>query len=284
MPAALASSSPAERAAAAFARAVLEPSSLAESLASKDPYVVRAVARLAGSGAAARAAVTRLGSEREPLLRASLASGLAEVEAAALLPTPLLLELVHEAGPGSLLAASALAARNDADLLPLVRELLASGDPWLRAHTLLGLGSAAAPEALGLLENAYRFEPDAAVRHAAIVALSRRPEPVRRRALTLAAELDAASDVREAARRALSGQRLGSTVSGPETAWLELATNPGLRPEEVPAAQLRFGAGLALPVVADADGVVALAGVDPALVQVRLALLSGRVNVPGARP
>ncbi|MDF3069206.1 MAG: Chromosome partition protein smc [Polyangiaceae bacterium] len=281
---ALGSTQPAERAAAAFARAALEPAALLADLRSKDAYVVRAVARLAGSGESARVAVMRLASEKDPTLRVALASGLADPEAATLLPTPQLLELVHEAGPGSLLAASALAARLDADLLPLVRELLGSGDPWLRAHTLLGLGVASAPEALGLIENAYQFEPDRAVRHAAVVALSRRAEPVRVRALTLAAELETAPDVREAARRALSGQRLASGVSGPETAWLELSTNPGLLPQELPAAQLRFGAGLALPVVADADGVVALVRVDPAAVQVRLALLGGRVNVPGARP
>lgn len=280
----LRSSQPAERAAAAFADAVLNPSALLERLRSADPDVVRAVARLAASGEAARVAVRRLVSEPDPGLRAALASGLADPEAASLLPTPQLLELAHEAGPGSLLAATALAARLDADLLPLVRELLSSGDPWLRAHTLLGLGLAQAPEALGLIESAYRFEPDSAVRHAAVVALSRRIEPVRRRALTLAAELDGATEVREAARRALAGQRLGTGVAGPETAWLELVANPGLGPQELPAAMVRFGSGLALPVVADADGVVALAGVDPAVVQVRLALSGRRVNVPGARP
>jgi hypothetical protein len=284
LPGAVGSRWPAERAAAAFARALLEPSALEEGLRSKDVHVVRAVARLASSGVAARTAVARLVAERDASLRAALARGLADPEAAALLPTPRLLELSHEAGPGSLVAASVLAARLDADLLPLVREFLASGDPWLRAHTLLGLGVAKAPEALGLLEAAYRFEPDSAVRHAAVVALSRRAEPVKARPLSLAAELDSAVEVREAARRALSGQALALGVSGPETAWLELVANPGLRPDELPAAQLRFGAGLALPVVADADGVVALAGVDPAALQVRLALSGGRVNVPGARP
>jgi hypothetical protein len=191
---------------------------------------------------------------------------------------------MHEAGPASLLAATALAARLDADLLPLVRELLASADPWLRAHTLLGLGFASAPEALGLVENVYRFEPDRAARHAAVVALSHRSEPVRLRPLRLAAALDVAPEVREAARRALSGQRLATAVSGPETFWLELTTNPGLSAGELPAAQLRFGEGLALPVMADPDGVVALSGASPAAVQVRLALWGVRVNVPGARP
>ena len=48
--------------------------------------------------------------------------------------------------------------------------------------------------------------------------------------------------------------------------------------------QARAGGGLALPVVSDPDGVVVLAGVDPAAVEVRLALLGERVDVPGASP
>ena len=284
LPSSLRASDPSERAAAAFAEAVLEPAALVRSLHSNDPVVVRAVARLAVSGAAARAAVERLRVERDPISRAALCAGLADAEAAALVPTPLLLELTHEAGPGSLLAAAALSARKDADLLPLIRELLASGDPWLRAHALLGLSRAQAPDALGLIENAYRFEPDASVRRAAIVALSRRPEPVRVRALQLAATLDASQTVREAARLALSGHGLGEGVAGPETAWLELSKNPGLAAALVPAALVRTGEGLALPVIADPDGVAALASVDPAPLEVRLALLGQQVFVPGASP
>jgi HEAT repeat protein len=191
---------------------------------------------------------------------------------------------VHGAGPGSLLAVSALCARKDAELLPLVRELLGSGDPWLRAHALLGLSRARDADVLGLIENAYRFEPDAGVRHAAVVALSRRSEAVKLRTLRLAAELDASRSVRAAARLALSGHALADTALGPETAWLELSLNPGLEPGTLGAAQVRLGSGLALPVVADPDGVVALAGVDPAPVSLRLALLGDRVKVAGASP
>jgi len=284
LPSALGAREPNERAAAAFARALLEPDTLAQSLSSPDPFVVRALARLATSGAAARAAVQRLVVETDPVQRAALSIGLADPAAADLVPTSLLLQLVHEAGPGSLLAAAALAARKDADLLPLLRELLTSGDPWLRAHTLLGLGRAKDPDALGLIENAYRFEPEPAVRHAAIVALSRRPEPVKARTLELAAELDASSSVREAARLALAGQALGDGVVGTETVWLELAKNPGTDAAASPAALVRAESGLALPVVADPDGVVALAYVDPAPLEVRLALLARRVNLGGKGP
>lgn len=275
---------PVERAAAAFAMGLLEPATLPQLLASNDIVTVRSAARLALRGAAAHAAAQRLIRERDVTLRAALGMSLVDAGAAEQVPTPLLLELVHGTGPGSLLAASALCARKDADLLPLVRELLSSGDPWLRAHALLGLSRARDPDVLGLIENAYRFEPDSSVRHAAVVALSRRSEPVKRRSLLLAAALDAAPGVRAAARLALAGQALADTALGSETAWLELSVNPGLPPGALPAAQLRLGAGLALPVVADPDGVVALAGVDPAPLSLRLALLGERVNVAGASP
>lgn len=279
-----AATSPSEKAARAFAQGVLEPDSLPSLLASSDAVVVTAAARLATSGAAARAAVTRLLRETDPLLRTALSAGLSDAAAAQLLPTPLLLELTHAAAPGSLLAAAALAARKDAELLPLVRELVTSGDPWLRAHTLLGLSRAADPDVLGLIENAYRFEPDAAVRRAAIVALSRRPEPVKARVLALAADLDGAAEVREAARLALSGHVLSDGAGGPETAWLELPKTPGLDAASVPAVLVQSAGGLALPALADPDGVVALANLDPAPLRVRLALLSQRVNLRGASP
>lgn len=284
VPTLLSSTQPAERAAAAFAGAVLAPDSIPGLVASRDPVVVRAVARLALSGGAARAAALRLTRERDPVLRTALSIALLDQAAAELVPTPLLLELVHDASPGSLLAAAALSARKDADLLPLVRELLGSGDPWLRAHALLGLSRARDPDVLGLIENAYRFEPDEGVRHAAVVALSRRREAVKQRTLRLAAELDAAQSVRSAARLALAGQSLGEAALGPDTAWLELVQNPGAAAGAAAAAQLRVGLGLALPVVADPDGVVALAGTDPAPLALRLALLEDRDSVAGGRP
>jgi hypothetical protein len=284
LPSLLQAAAPSERAAAAFASGLLQPSKLPELLASSDPLIVRAAARLSFSGKPAQAAVQRLTGEPDAALRSALSIGLADPVAAELVPTPLLLELSHAGGPGSLLALAALAARKDSGLLPLIRELLASGDPWQRAHTLLGLSRASEPDVLGVIEGAYRFEPDPNVRHAAVVALSRRPEPVKQRTLRLAAELDSSRLVREAARLALSGQELGDGLLGSEQVWLQVSKSPGLEAALLPAAFVRVGYGLALPVLADPDGLITLAGIDPAPVDVRLALLGQQVFLPGASP
>lgn len=275
---------PIERAAAAFAMMQWEPQRASELLLARDAVVVRAAARGALTGDAALVAARRLAREPDPTLRSALAIALGDPAAAEVVPTPLLLDMIHDAGPGSMLAAAALSSRKDAELLPLVRELLTSGDPWLRAHALLGLARARDADALGLIENAYRFEADAGVRHAAIVALSHRSEPVKRRCLLLAAELDGDADVRTAARLALGGHGLALAPLGDETVWLELSSNPGLPPQTALAAQLRSGSGLALPALADPDGVITLAGVDPAPLSVRLALEENRVNVRGEGP
>ncbi|HEY6077436.1 MAG TPA: HEAT repeat domain-containing protein [Polyangiaceae bacterium] len=273
-----------ERAAAAFATMQWEPKRAQELLTARDAVVVRAAARGALRGEAALVAARRLVREQDPTLRSALAIALGDPAAAEVVPTPLLLDLIHDAGPGSLLAAAALSSRKDAELLPLIRELLTSGDPWLRAHALLGMARASDADVLGLLEGAYRFEPDASVRHAAIVALSHRAEPVKQRCLRLAAELDGDAAVRKAARLALAGHGLALAPLGDETVWLELSSNPGLPPQTLLGAQLRSGSGLALPALADPDGVVALAGVDPASVSIRLALDGDRVNVRGEGP
>jgi len=280
----LSSSNPTERAAAAFARAVYEPGALPELLASKDAFVTRAAARLAFTSEAARIAAQRLLGEREASLRSALSIALVDARAADLLPTSMLVELTHEGGPASLASAAALAARLDAELAPLVRELLASADPWLRAHALLGLGSAEAPLALGLLADAYRFEPDSTVRWAAIAALGRRKEPVRERTLRLAAALDAAPAVRQIARRALAGQTASLAPQGTESVWIHITENPGLSENVVPAAVVRLASGVALPLLADPDGLIVVSGVDPAEGAVRLALVQDRVKVSRPLP
>lgn len=267
----LASSAEADRAAAAWAEAVLDPSRRVELLRARDPWLVRAAARAAVDARSARVAADRLSIEKDPATQNALAIALAYRSARDRVPTARLLELIDDGGAGTPLAALALAARDDATLRPRIRSLLASGDPLVRAATALGLGSSAEPSAVGMLENAYRFEPDADVRRAIVVALSQSDRHAR--TLRLAAELDGAQAVREAARRALAGEALDVRASGSSTFWMSLVQNaPAAGPtRRVSSVVLVSPGGFALPLVADPDGLITAARLERGSVRLRLA-------------
>ena len=201
----------------------------------------------------------------------ALAASLAHADGRASISTRKLLVLLEQGSVETPLIAYALATRDDVELRPRIEELLQSGDALLRAHVALGLGKSKEPSAIGLLERAYRFEPDPAVRRAIVGALGQRPEPARKRLLWLAATLEPDSEAREAARIALSGARIDPPVTGPSTAWLSLLPNSaGLGAARRPLLVVVPG-GLALPVVSDPDGIVALARLARGPVSLRLA-------------
>ncbi len=251
-----ASRSAADRAAFAFAVAVTAPERGAELLAHGDRVARIAVARASLSPELAPASCERLAVEADPVVAAALSPCLALPAAADRVPTGVLTALVESRGAAAYLAAAALAARDSDRLRPRLRELLASGDPLLRAHVALGLAQSDLASAAGLLADAYRFEVDPRVRRAIVSALARRCERARRATLGLAAALDPDRDARNTARRALAGRREPSAASAlnRDTAWLML-------PEETKAEGTRVllvitADGLGLPFAADPDGAV----------------------------
>ncbi len=262
----------ADRAAGAWGLAVLDPRRGAELIGSADQAVVRAAARAALPGShIAQVAADRLRRERDATTRAALAIALADPAARARVPTAVLLELIEQGGVEAPLAALSLASRDEPDLRSQVIALLTSSDAVLRAHTALGLGASPEPDAVGLLENAYRFEPDALVRHAVVTALSQRTEPVRRRTLGLAAALDGDRRVREAAKLAGRGVRLGAASTADGALWLILAaTAASGTGAGAWSALASLPGGIALPLVADPDGLVAVARLPRGAVSVRI--------------
>jgi HEAT repeat protein len=265
----------ADRAAAAFARAALEPEDNASLVSARDPVVVRAVARAASSGALARAAALRLAREPDPNLRASLASALADPLAADLVPDRVLFELLEGRGAGAHLAARALAARDDEKARPRLRELLASSDAALRAHVALGLARSKSASVIGMLAEAYRFETEPRVRRAIVLALAARREKGRRIALRLAADLDPDQETRDHARRALGSGRSAAS-SGAEAIWLRLDEPDPSAPSTF--AVFETASGLMLPAAPDPDGSVLYWPLPHGEVRVILAS-----PVPGAR-
>ncbi|WP_437828489.1 HEAT repeat domain-containing protein [Sorangium sp. So ce1153] len=191
--------------------------------------------------------------------------------------TSRLAALAEAGGPLAPLAARALAARDDEVIRGRLKRLLEGSDPVVRAHVALGLGSDPMPDSVSLLARAYRFEDDAAVRRAIVRGLSRRAEVQRRRVLEAARDLDPDEGVRALARAALSGvdRRALDAPSALATGVVWVAIVPNDRSAIASAssrpARLVRPDGLAVPVVADPDGVLLVPGVPPGVSSVLLA-------------
>ncbi|WP_437568106.1 HEAT repeat domain-containing protein [Sorangium sp. So ce542] len=192
--------------------------------------------------------------------------------------TSRLAALAEAGGPLSPLAARALAARDDEVVRGRLKRLLEGSDPVVRAHVALGLGSDPLPDSVSLLARAYRFEDDPAVRRAIVRGLSRRTEVQRRRALLAARDLDPDEGVRALARAALSGAG-GPALDPPRAAlatgvvWIAIVPNDqgaAAGASSRPARLVRPD-GLAVPVVADPDGVLLVPAVPPGVSSVLLA-------------
>ncbi|WP_199694424.1 HEAT repeat domain-containing protein, partial [Sorangium cellulosum] len=178
--------------------------------------------------------------------------------------------------------ARALAARDDEVIRGRLKRLLEGSDPVVRAHVALGLGSDPMPDSVSLLARAYRFEDDPAVRRAIVRGLSRRAEVQRTRALLTARDLDPDEGVRALARAALSGAPRSPTsgaLDAPRPAlatgvvWVAIVPNDRSAAASASSrpARLVRPDGVAVPVVADPDGVLLVPGVPPGVSSVLLA-------------
>ena len=181
------------------------------------------------------------------------------------LSTEKLARLAEEGGALAPLAARALPSRDGEAVRSRIKRLLSGTDPIIRAHTALGLAADPEADAVSLLVEAYRFEEDASVRRAVIRALSARPEKQRLGTLNIARDLDPDDGVRALARAALTGRSLLPPVTDAAgtVLWVSLVANAPSAVATVAGRAARFVRpdGLAVPVVADPDGVLIVPGV-----------------------
>jgi hypothetical protein len=273
----LVESDAADRAVGAFGLARLDGERAGELVWSRDPIIAQAAARAAPFVGAAVTTADRLVREPPGRTRTQLALALVDPRARARVPTGLLIELVEEQGIASPLALFALSERDSEQTRARLLEHLASPDPLLRAQVALGLGHSDDPSALGILERAYGFELEPRVRRAIVDAVVRRPENVRMRTLRLSAALEPDAATRALARLGAVGILPEAWTTGPGTLFVVLERADGAARGAVVTAP----GGLALPVLADPDGVVALAGLAPGLVDLRVALLPAEGNSRG---
>lgn len=284
------SKDPVDRALAAFGRVATRALSADEAIAAACPANRCDAGVLAGAARGALAARPGdLDAFSAILAREATAEGpsdIATIAAIALLARPdggelstLTLAAWAEAGgPVAPLAARALPTRDHEAIRGRIRSLLEGTDPVVRAHTALGLGHDPEPSAVSLLTAAYRFEDDASVRRAIVRALSRRTEVQRAATLALARDLDPDDEVRALARSAIEGRNLDPIVlagGGIEAtrpiAWIVVKPNDGTPSTAARAARLTRSDGLAIPVVADPDGVLLVPGLPPGVASLKIA-------------
>jgi cellulose synthase operon protein C len=285
----LASRDAADRAAAALGLAVLGKADVRELLASPDLAVVRAAARaaLAAPRDVVAACRARLATETDGLTRTALAIAIAaSPDAQVPVSTGRLAEWAESDEAFAPLAVVALGPRERPLEKRRIGRALDHSDPVLRAHAAFALALSPLPDAVSRLAGAWRFEETARVRRAIVIALGQRKEPQRVTTLELAAKLDPDEQVRESARLALRGQlplplgRFGAGCAGSEArvggcyaAWITLTpTSPaGAAELKERSGRLLDAAGLALPVVADPDGMLVVPGVSAGAASFRLA-------------
>jgi hypothetical protein len=229
----------------------------------------------------------RLATESDPLTRTALAIVLAaSPDASAPVSTLRLAEWAESEEPFAPLAVVALGPRERLLEKRRLGRALDSIDPVLRAHAAFGLALSPLADAVARLASAWGFEEMPGVRRAIVVALGHRREPQRLATLELAAKLDPDEQVRETARLALRGElplplgRFGAGCAGTEArvggcyaAWITLAPSSaaGTAALHERAGRLLDAGGLALPVVADPDGMLVVPGVSAGAASFRLA-------------
>lgn len=262
-----------DRAVGTFAVVAADPSKLDAALADADPRVRRMAAmgvRATASSNTDQKLLAALAREKDDATRIALSSALSSGDPSSLVPTLALVDRADSGGPDAPLAALAIAARarlEDEALRTKVMALLASRDPVMRAHVVRGLASSPAPDATGMLADAYRYEVDANVRRAIVSAIASREldqsSPSRKWVLATAARLDPDGLVRLVARRANASLPPNPAAVVRECAWLRVVAPPGAAmPTDLTASYVGAD-GLAVPVVFDDDGYALVLAVAP---------------------
>ena len=269
IPQLLRSSSPIDRADAAWASSSIDPSKIEGFIVSKDLALARGAARaLMQSSPETRRRVARLlGEQAMPENSRHLLLVLNDDEAAMELPQRALERLLQVGGSSAVLVVSELARRGVDSDDGRVSEWLRHSDPWMRLRAAKGLGMAGSPRALALLEQAYALELDPEVRLAIVVALGRFGRSSPFDTLAMAEAIEPTTAVREAARWAGLGAPLGCSTAASDDAWIRLnaIVDPSPR-APVPAdfdVALRTPCGQILAVELDSGGWSGLTGLPP---------------------
>jgi hypothetical protein len=267
----VASDAPAERATAAWIRALDGGAAARRELESGDDVRILAAANhaLAFEPETIDAALRLLAAAPAGARRSALAACLVAPRARRAVSSELLWALVAEGGAARPLALRALASRSDPEIGAGVTSYLDHPDALLREHVARGLGENARASAVGFLVRRLAFETDEGVRRALVMALAAQQGRVVSHWLARAARLDPSPRVRAAARLGLAGVPLADAV-GAELLWTELRRTGDAAEEPASMTLLRVAPGLAMPVFADPAGVLVVSGLPSSHLGIRL--------------
>jgi HEAT repeat protein len=267
----VASDAPAERATAAWIRALDGGAAARRELESGDDARILAAANhaLAFEPETTDAALRLLAAAPAGARRSALAACLVAPRARRAVSSELLWALVAEGGAARPLALRSLASRSDPEIGAGVTSYLDHPDALLREHVARGLGENARASAVGFLVRRLAFETDEGVRRALVMALAAQQGRVVSHWLARAARLDPSPRVRAAARLGLAGVPLADAV-GAELLWTELRRTGDAAEEPASMTLLRVAPGLAMPVFADPAGVLVVSGLPSSHLGIRL--------------
>jgi HEAT repeat protein len=275
-----------DRELAAFGLAVTGAESPAALLAAKQVPAMRGACRAAWAlqRSDREACAALLSDGTPPAARDALAQALGGEVLPAGVSSHILLSWAERSDPLAIVFARALGSRDSDSWRPRIRQLLASGNPVLRAQVALGLASSPSPSATSLLVETYWFETEPVVRRALVRALSARADVQRLEALRVAARLDPDEQTRGIARAALGGARLHEPSSGARWAWISLSAAAGTAAATGLSRALVVmpHTGIAVGALADDDGFALVPGLPSG--EVRVVLAPSPATVQASRP
>lgn len=265
-------STAAERQTAAFGLVAGRWESVSSFTSPKDPGLVAAACRATVAlSADDRAVCTSLLDEKaSTAIWAAAGAAFVDSSAARAMSTLLLLRGLDADPTSAPLFARLLGTRDSELVRPRLRQLLASGDPVMRAQVALGLATSPMPSSTSLLLSAFETEDAPSVRRAIIRALSHHSPALHASFFKEIATLDADTEVRSLAFLAARDVQLPVAVLGSDVFWVQVRpTVPGA--EKGRSVRVVLPDGLALSTLAEDDGFLMLAGVPSQTVQVTVA-------------
>lgn len=236
----------------------LQPEALFPGLEARDSGIERAIAwalpYLEADSPLHAPIAERLLKEDPATTRTLLCSGLIQKRIHRSLPTQWLSAMAFGTGLCAALASGALAERDSTELRSLLRVLLWSPHPLIRAAVARGLGSSVLPSASGMLLDRFKLEGEVRVRRAILRALARRNSHLGHQTLLDSARFDPDPMARRFAVQGALGTAVDASPGDPLGFGLAAPSSCSPAVLSLDASTVRGTATTAVPIASGPDG------------------------------